>query len=66
MSTGGVTVSYFEWVQNIDNEKWDEAEVNEKLRNKMERAADAVIDRQEAVNAAHQPLTGEHAEPVAG
>jgi glutamate dehydrogenase (NAD(P)+) len=42
-------VSYFEWVQNIENEQWDVDEVNSKLRNKMRRAVDAVIDRYESL-----------------
>jgi glutamate dehydrogenase (NAD(P)+) len=45
-----VTVSYFEWVQNIENEKWTEAEVNSKLKVKMEHATDTVLDKQREIN----------------
>jgi glutamate dehydrogenase (NAD(P)+) len=49
-NAGGVIVSYFEWVQGMQNFFWSEAEVNEKLAEIMANAFKKVVDIQKHYN----------------
>jgi glutamate dehydrogenase (NAD(P)+) len=46
-NAGGVVTSYFEWVQDLQNYFWEEAQVNDRLSNIMRRSYHAVYETME-------------------
>ena len=50
VNAGGVSVSYFEWIQNLANERWGIKRINRQLDEVMFHAVDQVVDQWTKLN----------------
>ncbi|MFB0526682.1 MAG: acetylglutamate kinase [bacterium] len=63
---GGATGSYLEWLQNLNNEQWQEVAVRRMLEERMVGAFRKVMDIYEAYEKARRPVSIEDAALILG
>src|SRR5262249_24790423 len=53
-NSGGVATSYYEWYQNMHNEKWNKEDVLKKLEDQMTQAFKDVLDKKNQYNTTYR------------